>query len=120
MRPTLDSPPRIANPIYAEVVPRELTYATQEDLLVNPAWYIDEDGALNPDKLLEVFQEYFRENSEHWLKLFQYQEAGPQLLQAFLQRVLNGGGASRASTVWGGSGWTCSSGGRGRGASNGS
>ena len=89
----LDSPPRIANPIYAEVVPRELTYATQEDLLVEPAWYIDEDGALNLDKLLEAFQEFFRENSEHWLKLFQYQEAGPQLLlQAFLQRVLNGGG----------------------------
>ena len=89
----LDSPPRIANPIYAEVVPRELTYATQEDLLVDPAWYIDEDGALNPDKLLEAFQEYFRENSEHWLQLFQYQEAGPQLLlQAFLQRVLSGGG----------------------------
>ena len=89
----LDSPPRIANPIYAEVVPRELTHATQEDLLVDPAWYIDEDGALNLDKLLEAFQEFFRENSEHWLKLFQYQEAGPQLLlQAFLQRVLNGGG----------------------------
>ena len=90
---TLDAPPRIANPIYAEVVPRELTYATQEGLLVEPAWYIDEDGALNLDKLLEAFQQYFRENSEHWLKLFQYQEAGPQLLlQAFLQRVLNGGG----------------------------
>ena len=89
----LNSPARIANPIYAEVVPRELTYATQEDLLVDPAWYIDEDGALNPDKLLEAFQEYFRENSEHWLKLFQYKEAGPQLLlQAFLQRVLSGGG----------------------------
>ena len=89
----LDAPPRIANPIYAEVVPRELTYATQEGLLVDPAWYIDEDGALNLDKLLEAFQEFFRENSEHWLKLFQYQEAGPQLLlQAFLQRVLNGGG----------------------------
>ena len=89
----LDAPPRIANPIYAEFVPRELTYATQEGLLVDPAWYIDEDGALNLDKLLEAFQEFFRENSEHWLKLFQYQEAGPQLLlQAFLQRVLNGGG----------------------------
>ena len=89
----LDPPPRIANPIYAEVVPRELTFVTQQDLLVEPAWYIDEDGALNLDKLLEAFQEFFRENSEHWLKLFQYREAGPQLLlQAFLQRVLNGGG----------------------------
>ena len=33
----LDAPPRIANPIYAEVVPRELTYAIQEDILVEPA-----------------------------------------------------------------------------------
>ena len=58
-------------------------------------WYIDDDGALNLGKLLEALQAFFRENSEHWLKLFQYQEAGPQLLlQAFLQRVLNGGGRS--------------------------
>ena len=89
----LDPPPRIANPIYAEAVPRELTYVIQQDLLVEPAWYVDEDGALNLDKLLEAFQEYFRESGEHWLKPFQYREAGPQLLlQAFLQRVLSGGG----------------------------
>ena len=89
----LDVPPRIANPIYAEVIPRELTYATQQDILVEPAWYIDDDGGLNLDKLLEAFQQYFRENAEHCLKLFQYREAGPQLLlQAFLHRVLNGGG----------------------------
>ena len=88
-----DAPPRIANPIYAEMVPRELTDAIQQDLLVEPARYVDEDGALNLDKLLEAFQEYFRENSEHRLKQFQYQEAGPQLLlQAFLQRVLPGTG----------------------------
>ena len=52
----LDPPPRIANPVYAEVVPRELTYATQQDLLVERAWYIDEDGALNLGKLLEPFE----------------------------------------------------------------
>ena len=76
---------------------------------------------MNLGKLLEAFQEYFRENSEHWLKLFQYREAGPQLLlQAFLQRVLNGAAASSARTVWGGSGWICSSSGRARRASNGS
>ena len=89
----LDAPTRIANPIYAEVVPRQLTYAIQEDMVVEPAWYIDDDGALNLDKLLEAFQQFFRENSEHWLQQFEYEEAGPQLLlQAFLQRVLNGGG----------------------------
>ena len=89
----LDSPPRIANPIYAEAVPRKLTFVIQQDLLVEPAWYVDEDGALDPDKLLQACQEYFRASGEHWLKRFQYREAGPQLLlQAFLQRVLSGGG----------------------------
>ena len=89
----LDPPPRIANPIYAEVVPRELTAAAQEDILVEPAWYVNDDGTLNVGKLLEAFQQFFRENSEHWVQQFEYQEAGPQLLlQAFLQRVFNGGG----------------------------
>ena len=89
----LDTPPRIANPIYAEVIPRELTSAFQEDILVEPAWYVDDDGALNLDKLLAAFQQFFRENAEHWLERFDYKEAAPQLvLQAFLQRVLNSGG----------------------------
>ena len=89
----LDPPPRIANPIYAEVVPRELTAAAQEDILVEPAWYVNDDGTLNVGKLLEAFQQFFRENSEHWVQQFEYREAGPQLLlQAFLQRVFNGGG----------------------------
>ena len=39
-----DSPPRIANPIYAEVVPRELTYAAQEGLVEDAAWYVNADG----------------------------------------------------------------------------
>jgi hypothetical protein len=44
-------------------------------------------------KLLTAFQQFFREHSEHWLARFDYQEAGPQLLlQAFLQRIVNGGG----------------------------
>lgn len=45
------------------------------------------------DKLLAAFQQFFREHSEHWIERFQYQEAAPQLLlQAFLQRIVNGGG----------------------------
>jgi hypothetical protein len=44
-------------------------------------------------KLLSAFQDFFREHSEHWVERFQYKEAGPQLLlQAFLQRIVNGGG----------------------------
>ncbi len=43
--------------------------------------------------LITAFQQFFREHSEHWVERFDYKEAGPQLLlQAFLQRIVNGGG----------------------------
>ena len=89
-----DSPPRMANPIYAEVVPRELGYVLQDSLDVQAAWYVDDDGGLNMDKLLTAFGTFFGEHSEHWLGRFgEYPEAGPQLiLQAYLQRVVSGGG----------------------------
>ena len=74
-------------------MPRELTYAVQETLPQEAAWYVDADGGLDVDKLLAAFQGFFREHSEHWVARFDYQEAGPQLLlQAFLQRVVNSGG----------------------------
>ena len=88
-----DAPIRIANPIYAEVVPRELAWIAQEELPHDPAWYVNARGGLEIDKLLDAFQDFFREHSEHWVERFQYKEAGPQLLlQAFLQRVVNSGG----------------------------
>ncbi len=74
-------------------MPCELTYSTQSGLVQDPAWYIHADGRLDVVKLLTAFQTFFREHSEHWVKRFQYQEAGPQLLlQAFLQRIVNSGG----------------------------
>ena len=86
-------PLRMANPIYAEVVPRELTWVVQEEFEQDTAWYVNPDGSLNVVKLLTAFQTFFREHSEHWVARFQYQEAGPQLLlQAFLQRIVNSGG----------------------------
>ena len=88
-----DDPLRIANPIYAEVIPRELAYAAQRSLAQGPSRYMDADGGLDVPKLLEAFQRFFREHSEHWVARFGYREAGPQLLlQAFLQRVVNSGG----------------------------
>ena len=88
-----DMPLRIANPVYAEVVPRELTQTAEASLVQDPAWYVDAAGNLKLAKLLGAFQEFFREHSEHWAERFQYKEAGPQLLlQAFLQRIVNSGG----------------------------
>ena len=91
---TRNGPVAIANPIYREVIPRDLTYTTQEmSIHHDPAWYAGDDGALRVGDLLAAFQAFFREHSEHWVERFQYKEAGPQLLlQAFLQRIVNGGG----------------------------
>lgn len=84
---------RLANPIYQEIIPRELTYSTQLTIAHQPAWYIRADGRLDVHKLLSAFQTFFREHSEHWVERFDYKEAGPQLLmQAFLQRIVNRGG----------------------------
>ena len=84
----------ISNRIYREILPRELTYGLQASITnQNQLWYLQPDRRLNMVKLLQAFQQFFREHSESWLERFDYKEAGPQLLmQAFLQRILNGGG----------------------------
>ena len=99
---------RMANPIYAEVVPRELTAAAQERLAEQTAWYVKDDGDLDMDKLLAAFQSFFREHSEHWLGRFDYREAGPQLiLQAYCSASSTAAGASSASTAWAAAPPTC-------------
>ncbi|MFH0967133.1 MAG: AAA family ATPase [Methanobacteriota archaeon] len=83
----------IANPIYQEVIPRELTWSTQAGITVQSSWFIDRNGLLDMNQLLAAFQQFYRENSGSWLEIAQYREAGPHLLlQAFLQRIVNGGG----------------------------
>lgn len=88
-----DKPLRVANAIYREVIPRELTWARQQTLIQQSAWYMNPDNSINMAKLLTDFQQFFRENADAWIERFDYKESGPQLLlQAFLQRVVNGGG----------------------------
>ena len=83
----------IANKIYQEVIPRQLSWGTQSGIAIQQSWYIKPDSSLDMDKLMRSFQEFFREHSEHWVERFQYKEAGPQLLlQAYLQRIVNSGG----------------------------
>ena len=85
----------IANAIYGEIIPRELTYVTQYNVasLQQPAWYVRPDGSLDLPQLMAAFQDFFRQHAESWVQRFAYKEAGPQLLlQAFLQRIVNGGG----------------------------
>ena len=94
----------IANAIYREVVPRELTQIAQYNLepLFSQSTFVLPDGRLDADLLISEFQQFFRENSEIWLERFDYKEAAPQLLtQAFLQRIVNAGGCiDREYGLW--------------------
>ena len=84
---------QLSNRIYQEIIPRELVWDIQSGMTEKVSWYIREDGLLDMKKLLSAFQDFFQEHSEHWIERFDYKEAGPQLLiQAFLQRIVNGGG----------------------------
>ena len=86
-----------SNPIYAEVMVRKLNANLQEDLTRNNNTYIIprylKDGKIDMDYLMQDFQQFWRENSAIWIEKFHYKEAAPHLiLQAFLQRIINGGG----------------------------
>jgi hypothetical protein len=85
--------PQVANPIYREVLARQMTYSTQL-AIPEPEWkWAKSDGALDMDALLQEFQEFWRNNSETWEEMSGYTEAFPHLLlMAFLQRVTNGEG----------------------------
>ncbi|MBN2442277.1 MAG: AAA-like domain-containing protein, partial [Spirochaetales bacterium] len=83
----------IANEIYREVIPRALIYPTQMLIRYNLSWYMEEDGSLNIRKILRLFQVFFKKHYEQWVRRFTYKEAGASLLlQAFLQRIIDGGG----------------------------
>jgi hypothetical protein len=85
--------PCIANPLYREVLARQMTFGVQT-MIAEPEWqWKNPDGSLDMDALLKEFQKFWRRNSELWEQKINYTEAFPHLLlMAFLQRVLNGGG----------------------------
>ena len=85
---------RPANPIYAETIGRYLSRDDQDDMRqsVPETPWVREDG-LDMAGLLAAFQQFWRENSDVHKPPFGYAESYPHIvLQAFLQRVINGGG----------------------------
>jgi hypothetical protein len=83
----------VANPIYREVLPRALAGGPQDSLpRISPTW-LNADGSLNPQALLEAFLTFWRQHGQPLLGSAPYHEIAPHLvLMAFLQRVVNGGG----------------------------
>jgi hypothetical protein len=88
-----DGAPVIANPIYREVLARQITYSPQLSI-PKPEWKWEKaDGTLDMDALFRKFQDFWRNNSETWEEMSDFTEAFPHLvLMAFLQRVTNGEG----------------------------
>jgi hypothetical protein len=83
----------IANPIYAEIIPRILNFHVQMGIYLEPRWFVAPDGTLDLMKLIDGFLEFWRENGEVLLAGMPYHEAAPHLVfMAFLQRVVNAGG----------------------------
>ena len=84
-----------ANPIYRETIGRYLTRGTQDTILSvtkENVWV--KDGRLDMPALMAAFQQFWRENATPESFVSQnFHEAYPHfVLQAFLQRVINGGG----------------------------
>ncbi len=91
-----------ANQIYAEVIVRYINQTAQEAIQNKkpdfnlPKYVVG--NKIDVNCLLRDFQSFWRENSEIWVDLYEegfyeYKEAAPHLvIQAFLQRVINGGG----------------------------
>ena len=88
----------IANPIYKEVLPRELTVGagynmpSTERMAVRRRWALA-NGRLDLQGILEAFVEFWREHGEWMLRNQAWPESAQQIvLMAFLQRLVNGGG----------------------------
>jgi len=85
--------PKVANPIYKEILARQISYGTQLAILEPAFRWQKPDGTLDMDTLLKEFQGFWQENSETWEEKSDYTEAFPHLLlMAFLQRITNGEG----------------------------
>ncbi len=85
----------VANPLYREVLVRQLSYNVQENLGL-PWWpWRTPEGALDMPALMTEFQEWWREHAETLRNRAKtsYTEAVAHLaFNGFLQRVVNGGG----------------------------
>ena len=90
---------QFANPIYREIITRILTICFSVGInqdIAQTSWYLNTNGTLDMDKLLDAFTDFYQWNSESWIDRYKYKEAGHQLfLRAFLQRIIKGEDASK-------------------------
>ena len=90
----------VANPIYKEIIIRQLSFGLQTGLPpIQPSW-LTPAGKLNKDALLKAFLDFWRQNGAPMMNSAPYHEAAPHLvLMAFLHRVVNGGTIEREYAI---------------------
>lgn len=81
---------KIANPLYKEVLPREMTYALEHGMAFEQKWYLNSDGSLNYRKLMDGFVQFWREHGQ--VEFYALEITPHVLFMAWLQRLVNGGG----------------------------
>lgn len=83
----------IANPIYAEIIPRALAHTASRSMPdIAPSW-LRSDGRIDFEALLQSFLSFWRQHGWPLLGSTPYHELAPHLvLMAFLHRIVNGGG----------------------------
>lgn len=86
-------PVRVANPIYKEVIARVLTAGIQRSIVDQPRDFLLPDGRLDMGRLLDGFVAFWKAFGASMAQGENYHEAAAQLVfQAYLQRIVNGGG----------------------------
>ena len=76
------------------MIPRQLTWVAQQYISVPERPWQLADGRLDIDGLMEGFLDFWRESAEDMVRTLPCNEAAAQLVvQAFFQRVINGGGS---------------------------
>ena len=80
-------------PWLVNVLGQEITWSTHVMISTQGTeWYVTKNRVLDMPKLPAAFHQFFRTHADTWIEGFSYKEAGSQLLlQAFLQRIVNGG-----------------------------
>jgi hypothetical protein len=61
------APVQFANPIYREIITRILNSSLQEGIdqdIARTMWYLNPDGSLDMDRLMQAFVDFYRWNSE--------------------------------------------------------
>jgi hypothetical protein len=88
-------PLTVANPIYTEAITRAMGRFVEDSVPVESARELcDADGKLEVDRALAAFVKVWTDHGQALATRMPYPEVGPQLvLMAFLQRLVNEGGA---------------------------